>query len=137
MPAARGGLWLSLSDLPSIFKAGESYMVIRKELGGKSVEIEVKGNLIGDAVGEFREALYAEVDSPCTSISLNLERVQSINSSAIGALLLFRKRAREKGKSIRIEKCSDMLRKTLLALRFDAIMPMPHDPAPGPERAGR
>jgi len=51
-----------------------------------------------------------------------LSRVRSINSAALGAILLVQKRARECGKEIVIGQCSKELRATLLAIRLDRII---------------
>jgi len=112
-------------------------MVLKKELSHGDVEIEVRGNLIGSLVGEFREALNEEIGSPHTLIRLDLDKVRAINSSAIGSLLFFRKRAQEAGKTVRLVRCSPELRQTLLAIRFDKIMDMPGEEKPGTAGSGR
>jgi anti-anti-sigma factor len=112
-------------------------MVLKKELGHGEVEIEVRGNLTGSLVGEFREVLNEEVGSPHTLIRLDLDKVRVINSFAIGSLLFFRKRAQESGKAVRLVRCSQELRQTLLAIRFDKVMDMPEEEKPGNAGVGR
>jgi anti-anti-sigma factor len=97
-------------------------VVYRNELNSREVELEVRGDLTEVTVNEFRTALYAELDRPHHLVKLNLEKVHSINSAALGAILLFQKKAREEGKEIMIAKCSDELRKTIMAIRLDRII---------------
>jgi anti-anti-sigma factor len=104
--------------------------VIRKEQSEQEVELKVHANLNDQTVGEFRTALYAELDHPHHRISIDLEKVHSISSAALGAILLFQKKAREKNMGIRISKCSEELRKTLKAIRLDRIIEMAGEEPP-------
>jgi anti-anti-sigma factor len=97
-------------------------VVYRNEVNPHEIELEVRGDLTELTVNEFRTALYAELDRPHRKVNLNLEKVHSINSAALGAILLFQKKAREEGKEIMISKCSDELRKTIMAIRLDRII---------------
>jgi len=97
-------------------------VVYRKELNPQSVELEVSSDLTESTVNEFRTALYAELDRPHRQVRLNLQKVHSINSAALGAILLFQKKAREEGKDIVIAKCSEELRRTIMAIRLDRII---------------
>jgi anti-anti-sigma factor len=100
-------------------------MIVKRELQTGDVVIEARGNILGDVVEEFREALYGAIDSPCRAILLDLEKVRTMNSRAIGVLLLARKKSLAAGKTIRIDKCDPGLTKSLLAVRFDTIFEMP------------
>ena len=98
--------------------------ITRTEKSPGIVELEIHTNLNDEAVAEFKSALYAELDRPVTEVRLNLDRVFSINSAALGALILFQKKAREQGKRVLIAECSDELRKILIAIRLDRIIDM-------------
>jgi len=87
--------------------------------------IEARGNITGDAVEEFRTALHEAIAAPGHLILLDMAKVQTMNSRAIGVLLLARKMATAEGRTIRFDKCNEQLAKTLLALRFDTIFDMP------------
>ena len=104
--------------------------VIRREQSDQEVELEVHANLNEVTVEEFRTALYAELDKPHHRISINLENVHSISSAALGAILLFQKKAREKSMGVRISSCSEELRKTLKAIRLDRIIEMEGEEPP-------
>ena len=97
-------------------------MVHRKEAGGDVVEIAVDGDLNAQTVLEFREALYAELERTTRRILLNLSSVHSINSAAIGAILLFQKRAHEQNQEIVITGISDELQRIFQAIRIDTLI---------------
>jgi anti-anti-sigma factor len=97
-------------------------VVQRNELNSREVELEVRSDLTEVTVNEFRDALYAELERPQTQVKLNLANVHIINSAALGAILLFQKKAREEGKEVMIGKCSDELRRTIMAIRLDRII---------------
>jgi anti-anti-sigma factor len=97
-------------------------VVVRKELNSREVELEVRSDLTEATVNEFRTALYAELERPHPKVRLNLVNVHIINSAALGAILLFQKKAHEEGKEVMIGKCSDELRKTIMAIRLDRII---------------
>jgi anti-anti-sigma factor len=97
-------------------------VVYRRELNPQVVELEVAGDLTEATVNEFRAALYSELDRPHREVRLNLQKVHSINSAALGAILLFQKKARDEGKEVMIAKLSDELRKTIMAIRLDRII---------------
>ena len=97
-------------------------VVYRNELSSQSIELEVRADLTDETIGEFRTALYAELQKPHHRISLNFEKVHIINSAALGAILLFQTQAREEGMEIVISKCSDELRRTIMAIRLDRLI---------------
>ena len=97
-------------------------VVYRKELDPQSVELEITADLTEGTVNEFRTALYSELDRPHRLVRLNLLKVHSINSAALGAILLFQEKARDEGKDIVISKCSEELRRTIMAIRLDRII---------------
>jgi anti-anti-sigma factor len=99
-------------------------MIEKRELKTGDTLIEARGNLLGDAVEEFRTALHEAIAAPGHLILLDLSRVQTMSSRAIGVLMLARKMALAEGRTIRFDKCSPQLAKTLLALRFDTIFDM-------------
>jgi anti-anti-sigma factor len=96
-------------------------MIEKRELQSGDTLIEARGNIVGDAVEEFRTALHEAIASPGHLILLDLTKVQTMSSRAIGVLLLARKMALAEGRTIRFDKCSPLLAKTLLTMRFDSI----------------
>jgi anti-anti-sigma factor len=108
-------------------------VITRRELSGDVVELEIHGDLNEDTVNELRAALNAELVQPHRLIRLNMNAVHSIISAALGEILLFQKKALEKHMGTRITKCSDDLRKILLAIRLDRIVEMSEEAAPSAE----
>ena len=106
----------------AVEQGGGMSVVHRIELNSREVELEVRSDLTEATVNEFRNALYAELERPQPQVKLNLANVHIINSAALGAILLFQKKAREEGKEVMIGKCSDELRKTIMAIRLDRII---------------
>ena len=111
-------------------------MIDKRELKTGDIVIEARGNIVGDSVEEFREALHGAIDSPGRLVLLDLEKVGMMNSRAIGVLLLARKKSLAAGKTIRIVKCGEALTKTFLALRFDSIFELPGQEKPRDKKLG-
>lgn len=99
-------------------------MIEKRELLSGDTLIEARGNLVGEAVDEFRTALHEAIAAPGHLILLDMDKVQTMSSRAIGVLMLARKMALAEGRTIRFQKCNPQLGKTLLALRFDTIFDM-------------
>jgi len=105
-------------------------LIKRTELSPREVELSIHSDLVSDAAPEFRNALYAELDQPHHILRLNLEHVRIMSSSALGAMLLFEKKAAEMGKKLLITKCNSELRSMLMAIRLDRIVEMEDPPPP-------
>jgi anti-anti-sigma factor len=105
-------------------------IIIRKELSAQEIGIDVLTDLNSDTIAEFRTALYAELEQPYECLVLDLQKVRSINSAALGAILMFQKKAKEKGKRLRIARCSDELWTTFRTIRLDTVLEMPPTPPP-------
>jgi anti-anti-sigma factor len=101
-------------------------MILRNELDNGEVELDIRGPINSESVGEFRSALNDEMDAAGTrTVLLNLERVPAINSAAIGILAFAQKKAAEKGKTLRISECNAHLLRTFLMIHLDRIISMP------------
>jgi anti-anti-sigma regulatory factor len=55
-------------------------------------------------------------------ISLDLSKTEAINSSALGKILLFRKKLAEQQRTLQIKGCSDALYKTFQMIKFDTLI---------------
>ena len=99
-------------------------MIEKRELQTGDTLIEARGNILGDAVEEFRTALHEAIAAPGHLILLDMDKVQTMSSRAIGVLLMARKMAVAEGRTIRFDKCNPQLARTLLAIRFDTIFDM-------------
>jgi anti-anti-sigma factor len=97
-------------------------LIQRTELNPREVELAVQSDLVAEATADFRAALYAELDQPHSLLRLDLERVRIMSSSALGAMLLFERKAGEQGKRLMISRCTDELRSMLVAIRLDRLI---------------
>jgi anti-anti-sigma factor len=97
-------------------------LIVRKELSPREVELVVQSDLVADSTSDFREALNAELDQPHLLLRLDLRNVRIMSSSALGAMLLFERKAGEQGKRIVISRCNDELRAMLTAIRLDRLI---------------
>jgi anti-anti-sigma regulatory factor len=59
-----------------------------------------------------------------STITLDLSEVNSINSSCIGKILLYRKKLSEESRTIRIKGCSETLYSTFQLIKFDKLVPI-------------
>lgn len=99
-------------------------MFEKRDNSKDEVMLVVKGPLNGNTADEFQEQLAAMAQGPQGTIVLNLADVNSINSSCIGKILLFRKKLFEEGRSIEIRGCSDALFNTFQLIKFDKLIPI-------------
>jgi anti-anti-sigma factor len=94
-----------------------------KQISREEVVLEVTGSLSGEATGEFHRQIeeLASV-SKSSKITLDLSRTATINSSALGKILLFRKKLAEQERTLQIRGCSDSLYKTFQMIKFDTLI---------------
>ncbi len=82
----------------------------------------VTGSLSGDATNEFHRQVEELAAGGCAIISLDLSKSDSINSSALGKILLFRKKLAEQQRTLQIKGCSESLFKTFQMIKFDTLI---------------
>ena len=99
-------------------------MFERKDLSRNEVVLSVLGPLAGEATAEFHRQVEELVSASYDTIILDLSRTDSINSSALGKILLFRKKLAESQRNIRIKGCSETLLKTFKMIKFDTLIPI-------------
>ena len=102
-------------------------MIQKKELPNNEVVLEITESLDATqqrALGEY----FAEVEKgPYRTVTLNLERVEAINSACLGKILLHQKRLTEKGRRFMIRGCSDSLYKTFWLIRLTDVVDIEKD----------
>ena len=99
-------------------------MLTRNEVSRDEVLLSVEGPLDGEPANEFQAQLEELTEGSYRTITLDLTKVASINSSSIGRILLCRKRLAEQGRTIRIDGCSDSLYSTFELIKFDKLIPI-------------
>ncbi len=97
-------------------------MFRKKEISKDEVVLEVEGGLTGNKANDFQQQLEELAGGGQRTIVLNLSEVDTINSSCIGKILLFRKRLSEDGRTIRIRGCSESLYNTFQLIKFDKLI---------------
>ena len=97
-------------------------MFERKNLSKDEVLLSVVGPLSGETTNEFHRQVEELVAAAYPTISLDLSRTESINSSALGKILLFRKKLAEHQRTLQIKGCSEALFKTFQMIKFDTLI---------------
>ena len=97
-------------------------MFERKNLSRDEVLLSVVGPLTGETTNEFHRQVEDLVSGSFPIISLDLSRADSINSSALGKILLFRKKLAERQRTLQIRGCSEALFKTFQMIKFDTLI---------------
>jgi anti-anti-sigma factor len=97
-------------------------MFERKQVSRDEVMLSVVGSISAETIAEF----HRQVDELCSgdtvTVTLDLSRTPSINSSALGKILLFRKRLAEQQRTLQIRGCSENLYKTFQMIKFDSLI---------------
>ena len=97
-------------------------MFTKTEISKDEILLEVEGSLSGEATDDFQQALEELTEGRHHTLTLNLARVKSINSSSIGKILLCKKKLSDQSREIRIRGCSDALFNTFQLIRFDKLV---------------
>jgi anti-anti-sigma factor len=97
-------------------------MFERTQVSRDEVMLSVVGSISAETITEF----HREVDELCSgdtvTVTLDLSRTPSINSSALGKILLFRKKLAEQQRTLQIRGCSENLYKTFQMIKFDSLI---------------
>lgn len=97
-------------------------MLAQKEVSREEVVLAVQGPLSGEATNEFHSRMEQIALGQYLTISLDLSQTPSINSTALGKILLFRKKLADGGRTLQIVGCSDTLYKTFQMIQFDKLV---------------
>ena len=97
-------------------------MLTQKEVSRTEVVLAVQGPLSGEATNDFHFRMEQLASDRYLTISLDLSNTPSINSAALGKILLFRKKLADGGRTLQIVGCSDALYKTFQMIQFDKLV---------------
>ena len=97
-------------------------MFTQREASRDEIVLAVQGPLAGEATQEFQTRMEQLRDGHYLTITLDLSDAPSINSSALGKILLFRQKLAEAGRTLQIVGCSDSLFKTFQMIKFDKLV---------------
>jgi len=97
-------------------------MFTQKETSREEIILSVQGPLSGETTAELHTRLEQFVAGHYVTITLDLSQTPSINSSALGKILLFRQKLAEGGRTLQIVGCSEPLFKTFQMIKFDKLV---------------
>jgi anti-anti-sigma factor len=97
-------------------------MFERKNISKDEVLLSIVGSLSGETTNEFHRQVEELAGASYSVISLDLSRTEAINSSALGKILLFRKKLAEQQRTLQIKGCSESLYKTFQMIKFDTLI---------------
>jgi anti-anti-sigma factor len=97
-------------------------MFEQKNISKDEVVLAVNGSLTGETTNEFQKRVEELSAGNWSKITLDLSNTPSINSSALGKILLFRKQLAERDRILQIRGCSDTLFRTFQMIKFDTLI---------------
>lgn len=97
-------------------------MFTEKETSREEIVLSVQGPLSGETTAEFQSRMEELTSGRYLTVTLDFSQTPSINSSALGKILLFRKKLAEGGRTLQIVGCSDLLFKTFQMIKFDTLV---------------
>ena len=97
-------------------------MLTQNAVSKEEVVLKVNGPLSGEATAEFHVRMEELTGGNFITVTLDLSETPSINSSALGKILLFRKKMAETGRTLQIVGCSEALFKTFQMIKFDTLV---------------
>jgi anti-anti-sigma factor len=97
-------------------------MFEQKRVSRDETMLVVSGSLSGESTNEFHRQVEELAATGSAMITLDLSSTESINSSALGKILLFRKKLAEQQRTLQIRGCSESLFKTFQMIKFDTLI---------------
>jgi len=99
-------------------------MLRQETVSSREVILIVSGPLSGPAVDEFQVKMDDLCSGRFLKVTLDLSQSPSINSAALGKLLMFRKKLEEQGGILQIAGCSDGIYRVFKAIKFERLIPV-------------
>jgi anti-sigma B factor antagonist len=88
----------------------------------KITALAVQGRIDNEGIHSFQEALTSLLEKESEKVVLNFSRLEFINSSGIGKLLIFYKKSKNLGRETVIEGISDDIFTLFKAIRLDKLI---------------
>jgi anti-anti-sigma factor len=92
-----------------------------EEKDGK-IKVILEGRIDNEGIQTFQEGLDSVLEKSSEKITLDLSKLEFINSSGIGKLLIFYKKAGHSGTETAIEGISEELFSLFRAIRLDKLI---------------
>ena len=99
-------------------------MKLNKTQNGDTVELTVSGTFDFDDHSTMRSAITELQDGDATAIQMNMAEVVSIDSAAIGLLLMAQDRLKKSGKTFSIKGAQGLAEKALRQAKVDEMIDM-------------
>ena len=99
-------------------------MIHRAESNANELVLEIEGDLAGANAQELQKYFDDQLPRMCKILTLEMSKTTSISSSAIGKILLARRKFKTSEIEMRIVGCSDDIYDTLVSLNLDKLMPI-------------
>jgi len=99
-------------------------MIRQDSVSRVEVILAVDGPLAGEAVEDFHRRMVELAAGSFLTITLDLSRTTTINSTAIGKLIFFSRKLAESRKILRIQGCSEGVYRIFKALQLDKLIKM-------------
>lgn len=89
---------------------------------GTKVTLSIQGRIDNEGIQGFQDALNALLEKESQTVVLNFNKLEFINSSGIGKLLIFYKKSKNLGKETTIDGISDDIFTLFKAIRLDKLI---------------
>lgn len=86
------------------------------------IEVLIEGRIDNEGTQQFQDSLDEVLNKSGNKITLDLTKLEFINSSGIGKLLIFYKKARHSGIETEINGISEELFSLFRAIRLDKLI---------------
>jgi anti-anti-sigma regulatory factor len=93
-----------------------------RKISGEESMLVVQDAITGENASEFHRLMQELCDSDTSIVTLNLSGATAINSSALGKIMLFRRKLEEGQRRLQIRGCSEILFKTFQMIKFDTLI---------------
>lgn len=88
---------------------------------GQNTTIQLQGRFDFNTHRDFRAAVDTALQAPQTQLSVDLEGVEYLDSSALGMLLMLRDKARASNKTVSLANCHGAVRQILDIANFSKL----------------
>ncbi len=95
---------------------------IQTEEKNGTIQMSIEGRIDNEGIQKFQENLDEVLNKSGEKIQLDLSKLDFINSSGIGKLLIFYKKARHSGIETEIKGISEELFSLFRAIRLDKLI---------------
>lgn len=93
-------------------------MKLQTQAATDAPRILPEGHLDLSVHRQFRDAVIEAIRHPASTVTVDMKTVHSLDSAALGMLLMLKEMAQDKGKSVRLLNATGAVRETLSLVRL-------------------